>query len=68
MAVQQLQNTKVTTATRGCLLGVMPQSRKAAEDGLEKALNGTDPQTAMTAAAESLQPAIKQYNQCVGAK
>ena len=51
VAVKQLQNTPVTKATQGCLLGVMPQARKASEDGLEKALNGTDPKQAMTEAA-----------------
>jgi sn-glycerol 3-phosphate transport system substrate-binding protein len=63
VAVQQLENTKLTKATQGCLLGVMPQSRKASEDGLEKALNGADPQKSMTDAAKSIEPEIKQYNQ-----
>ena len=55
VAVKQLQNTPVSKATQGCLLGVMPQARKASEDGLEKALNGTDPKQAMTEAAASAQ-------------
>jgi sn-glycerol 3-phosphate transport system substrate-binding protein len=62
VAVKQLQNTPVSKATQGCLLGVMPQARKASEDGLEKALNGTDPKQAMTEAAASLKGAIDQYN------
>jgi sn-glycerol 3-phosphate transport system substrate-binding protein len=62
VAVQQLQDTELTTATQGCLLGVMPQSRKASEDGLEKAILGADPQQAMTEAAESLTEQIEQYN------
>ena len=62
VAVKQLESTALTKATQGCLLGVMPQSRKASEDGLEKALNGTDPKQAMADAAASLKPAIEQYN------
>jgi sn-glycerol 3-phosphate transport system substrate-binding protein len=63
VAVKQLENTELTKATQGCLLGVMPQARKAAEDGLEKALNGADVQKAMSQAADSVKPAIEQYNQ-----
>jgi len=65
VAVKQLEGTKLTKATQGCLLGVMPQARKASEDGLESALNGTDPQQAMTKAAESLTSQIKTYNDSV---
>ena len=54
VAVKQLQDTPLSKATQGCLLGVMPQARKASEDGLEKALNGTDPKQAMSEAAASL--------------
>lgn len=62
VAVQQLESTKLTKATQGCLLGVMPQARKASEDGIEAALNGTDAQQAMTKAAQSVEPLIKSYN------
>ncbi|WP_406830928.1 ABC transporter substrate-binding protein [Pedococcus sp. KACC 23699] len=62
VAVKQLESTQLSKATQGCLLGVMPQARKASEDGLEAALNGTDPQQAMTKAATSVQPQIKTYN------
>ncbi|WP_404386723.1 ABC transporter substrate-binding protein [Knoellia locipacati] len=65
VAVKQLESTKLSKATQGCLLGVMPQARKASEDGLEAALNGTDPQEAMTKAAESLSSQISQYNSSV---
>ena len=40
VAVQQLGEHQADHGHRGCLLGVMPQARKASEDGLEKALNG----------------------------
>ncbi|GAB3450645.1 ABC transporter substrate-binding protein [Phycicoccus ginsengisoli] len=62
VAVQQLDATKLTTATQGCLLGVMPQARKASEDGLESALNGADPKTAMTKAADAVAAQAKTYN------
>ena len=66
VAVKQLENTKLSKATQGCLLGVMPQARKASEDGLEAAINGTDAQEAMTKAADSLKDQISQYNSSVG--
>ena len=43
----------------------MPQARKAAEDGIEKAVLGTDPAQAMKAAADSIKPQIDQYNKTV---
>ena len=62
VAVQQLQDTELNTATQGCALGVMPQARKASEDGLEKAVLGDDAQTAMTEAADGLAGQIEEYN------
>ncbi len=64
-AITQLHNTKPSNASSGCILGVMPQARKASEDGLEKAVLGTDPTEAMKAAATSIQPQIDQYNKTV---
>ncbi|MFI5729915.1 ABC transporter substrate-binding protein [Kribbella sp. NPDC051587] len=64
-AITQLHTTKPTNASSGCILGVMPQARKAAEDGLEKAVLGTDPATAMKAAADSIKPQIDTYNKAV---
>jgi sn-glycerol 3-phosphate transport system substrate-binding protein len=65
VAVKQLENTKVTPSSQGCLLGVMPQARKASEDGLEAALGGGDPQQSMTKAAKALEAQIKSYNDSV---
>ena len=62
VAVKQLEGTELTKATQGCLLGVMPQARKASEDALESALNGADPKEAMTKAAESVATQAKTYN------
>ncbi len=66
VAVQQLEETELSPATQGCLLGVMPQSRKASEDGLEKAVLGGDAQQSMTEAAEGLADQIEQYNSSTG--
>ena len=65
VAVKQLEGTELNKATQGCLLGVMPQARKASEDGLEKVLNGADPKQAMTEAAQSVAEQAKTYNESV---
>jgi sn-glycerol 3-phosphate transport system substrate-binding protein len=68
-AIDQLHATKLDKATQGCLLGVMPQARQAAEVGIENAiLKKASAQKAMDDAAASIQPQIDQYNQAVGAK
>jgi sn-glycerol 3-phosphate transport system substrate-binding protein len=64
-AITQLHDTKPTNASSGCILGVMPQARKASEDGIEKSVLGTDPATAMKTAADSIKPQIDQYNKTV---
>lgn len=68
-AIDQLHATKLDKATQGCLLGVMPQARQAAEVGIENAiLKKASPQKAMDDAAAAIQPQIDQYNQAVAAK
>jgi sn-glycerol 3-phosphate transport system substrate-binding protein len=68
-AIDQLHATKLDKATQGCLLGVMPQTRQAAEVGIENAiLKKASPQKAMDDAAAAIQPQIDQYNQAVAAK
>lgn len=65
-AVEVLHAETPTTATAGCALGTMPQSRVASEDGLEKAILGeAPPATAMGEAAKSMDPVLKQYNSSV---
>ena len=64
-----LHAEKPSTATAGCALGTMPQSRKASEDGLEKAILGQAlPADAMSNAALGMIPVLKQYNSSVGGK
>ncbi|MCW3816138.1 ABC transporter substrate-binding protein [Micromonospora sp. DR5-3] len=66
-AVDQLHALPPSVASAGCLLGVMPQARKASEDGLEAAIVGSKPaEQAMKDAAASVQGAIDGYNKSVG--
>ncbi|MFD8479747.1 ABC transporter substrate-binding protein [Kitasatospora sp. NPDC059673] len=66
-AIDQLKATKPTTATAGCLLGVMPQARKGVETAIEQTIAGTKTaQQALSDAAKELQPAIESYNSSVG--
>ncbi|GAA1646531.1 ABC transporter substrate-binding protein [Nonomuraea maheshkhaliensis] len=73
VAVTQLRSQQPSAATSGCLLGIMPEARKAAEVGLEQAVpagEGQEPKTsaeqAMQTAATGLQTAIQKYNANVG--
>jgi sn-glycerol 3-phosphate transport system substrate-binding protein len=66
-AITQLQNTALTKATQGCLLGAMPQARKAAEQAMQAAvLSGTDPKTALQQQETALAGPIKDYNTSIG--
>lgn len=65
-AVDQLHANKPSLSTAGCILGVMPESRKASEDGLEQTILGTRPaEQAMADAAKSIKPEIDKYNKSV---
>ncbi|WP_446214771.1 ABC transporter substrate-binding protein [Micromonospora sp. IBHARD004] len=65
-AITQLQNTPLSKATQGCLLGAMPQARKAAEQAMQAAvLSGTDPRVALEQQQQALAGPIKDYNQSV---
>ena len=65
VAVQQLAETKLTSATQGCSAGSMPQARKAAEDALEGALLGGDSKTELTEAVTELAREVENYNNSV---
>lgn len=65
-AVDQLHANKPSLATSGCILGVMPESRKASEDGLEQTILGSKPaEQAMADAAKAIKPEIEKYNKSV---
>lgn len=62
VAIQQLDETELSTPTQGCAAGVMPQARKAVEDSLEAIIQGGDAQEELTKAAEGLQSQLQDYN------
>lgn len=65
-AISQLQGTKLTTATQGCNLGTMPQTRKAVENAMQAiVLQGKDPKATLAATEATLKNTISQYNQSV---
>jgi sn-glycerol 3-phosphate transport system substrate-binding protein len=66
-AIDQLHALAPSVASAGCLLGVMPQSRKASEDGLEQSIIGAKPaEQAMKDAAAGVRAEIDRYNKAVG--
>ena len=65
VAVKQLEETQLSIPTTGCRAGVMPQARQAVETALEAVLQGGDPQTELTKAAEGLQQQLDEYNASV---
>lgn len=62
---RHVTRVKPSTPSAGCILGVMPQALKAAKDGLEKAVLGTDPQQAMSDPAKTIRSEIEKYNSTV---
>ena len=65
VAVQQLENTKLTPATQGCSAGVMPQARKSVETAVEKIFQGTDAKTALSDQVKAVQTDLDDYNSSV---
>jgi len=66
-AINQLQQTKLTTATQGCSVGVLPQIRKDVENALQAAvLQNQDPRTALTDAQNAANSQIADYNKSLG--
>jgi sn-glycerol 3-phosphate transport system substrate-binding protein len=66
-AIKQLQNTKLSYATQGCSVGVMPQVRKDVEGALQAAVSqGQDAKQALTAAENTANQQIADYNAKLG--
>ncbi|HJP74805.1 MAG TPA: ABC transporter substrate-binding protein [Pseudonocardiaceae bacterium] len=66
-AITQLANTKLTYATQGCSVGVMPDVRKDVENALQAAvLQNQDPKTALTNAQNTADQQISDYNTKLG--
>jgi sn-glycerol 3-phosphate transport system substrate-binding protein len=66
-AIDQLRATKLTPATQGCSVGVLPQVRKDVENALQAAvLQNQDPKAALTDAQNLANSQIAEYNKSLG--
>ncbi|SEQ97226.1 ABC transporter substrate-binding protein [Piscibacillus halophilus] len=61
-SVEQLQNTTLTPATQGALMGVFPEARSIVENSIEALYQGEDPQELLDQAAADIEEAIQKYN------
>ncbi|AYY14841.1 ABC transporter substrate-binding protein [Actinobacteria bacterium YIM 96077] len=62
-AVQQLEETTVTPATQGAVMGPFPEIREIVLDAVEETLfEGTDPADALSANKERADAALEEYN------
>ncbi|WP_028549715.1 extracellular solute-binding protein [Paenibacillus sp. UNC451MF] len=65
-AVDQLHQTKMSTATQGAVMGVFPEARQIVEGAIEEVLNNKkSPKDALDAAAKDITSKIQQYNKTV---
>ncbi|WP_017186417.1 ABC transporter substrate-binding protein [Alkalibacillus haloalkaliphilus] len=65
-SVDQLQNTTLTPATQGALMGVFPEARNVIENAIEALYQGEDPQELLDQAAADIEEQIERYNQQQG--
>ncbi|WP_245579688.1 ABC transporter substrate-binding protein [Alteribacter aurantiacus] len=65
-SVEQLQNTTLTPATQGALMGVFPEARNIVENSIESLYQGGDSQELLDEAAREIENAIEQYNRMSG--
>ncbi|WP_431030532.1 ABC transporter substrate-binding protein [Lysinibacillus sp. LZ02] len=66
VTVNQLQDTKPSTATQGALISVFPESREHVVTAIEELYQGGDPQAVLDKAAESTNRAIEIANKTSG--
>ena len=66
VTVNQLQDTKPSTATQGALISVFPESREHIVTAIEELYQGGDPQEVLDKAAESTNRAIEIANKTSG--
>lgn len=59
--IEQLQNTTLTPATQGALMGVFPQAREHVMTAIERLYDGEDPQKALDRATEEINKALEEY-------
>lgn len=60
-AVQQLQNTTLTPATQGALIGVLPEARERVVNAIESVLDGTDPIEAINRTNDEINRELENY-------
>ncbi len=60
-AVEQLQNTSLTPATQGALIGVFPEAREKVVNAVESIHGGADPIEAINKAAEEINAELENY-------
>jgi sn-glycerol 3-phosphate transport system substrate-binding protein len=66
-AITQLQQTKLTPATQGCSVGVMPDLRKDSENAMQAVvLQGQDPTQALATAQSTAEKQVSDYNAKLG--
>ncbi|MED4401915.1 ABC transporter substrate-binding protein [Metabacillus fastidiosus] len=62
VTVDQLHDTKTSTATQGALISVFPESRQKVVAGMESLYQGADPKKALDQAAEETNRALEVAN------
>ncbi|GBF10448.1 ABC transporter substrate-binding protein [Tepidibacillus sp. HK-1] len=60
-AVKQLQNTKLTSATKGALMGVFPEARLEVETSIEKLYQGEAPQKVLDDVTNKINKLLDDY-------
>jgi sn-glycerol 3-phosphate transport system substrate-binding protein len=60
-SIEQLQNTTLTPATQGALMGVFPQAREHVMTAIERLYDGEDPKKALDRATEEINKALEEY-------
>lgn len=66
VTVDQLHDTKTSTATQGALISVFPESRQKVVAAMESLYQGADPQEALDQAAEETNRALEVANKKAG--
>lgn len=60
-AVQQLQNTTLSPATQGALIGVFPEARERVVNAIESLHDGEDPIAALNRATQEINQELENY-------
>ncbi len=66
VTVNQLRETKSSTATQGALISVFPEARQKVVSAMESLYQGADPQQALDQAASEINRALEKANKLSG--